>query len=225
MNDITTKQIISFILEMLRPFKWQIIFMCFAALIWAVEISFSPYLVKVIIDRASTSATGSLFHNIAIPAIFYILILFSLECVFRLYNYLCQIRMIPNLRKNIAESSLARLLNQDNSYYQNNFSGSFANKINDLTNYTPEIVQITIDRFMHRTLVLGIGIYYLWQVGTSFALLMLTWTTLFILSSLLLAKRITDLADAWSELNSSITGKMVDTFSNIMSVRACLQTK
>jgi ATP-binding cassette subfamily B protein len=127
--------------------------------------------------------------------------------------------MIPNLRKNIVESSTAILLNQDNSYYQNNFSGSLANKVNDLTNYIPDIVQITIDRFVSRALVLGIGIYFLWQVNISFALLMLTWSALFVLSSFLLAGKVTRLADAWSELGSSITGKMVDVFSNIMSVR------
>lgn len=111
------------------------------------------------------------------------------------------------------------LLNQDNSYYQNNFSGSLANKINDLTNYIPDIIQITVDRFISRSLALSIGIYFLWQVNIYFALLMLTWSALFVLSSLFLAKKITHLAGVWSELGSSITGKMVDIFSNIMSVR------
>ncbi|MDR2609344.1 MAG: ABC transporter ATP-binding protein/permease [Rickettsiales bacterium] len=179
----------------------------------------SPYLIKIIIDRASISDVDDLFRSIATPAISYVLILFLLECMNRLYNYFCEIKMIPNLRKNIVESSTAILLNQDNSYYQNNFSGSLANKVNDLTNYIPDIVQITIDRFVSRALVLGIGIYFLWQVNISFALLMLTWSALFVLSSFLLAGKVTRLADAWSELGSSITGKMVDVFSNIMSVR------
>ncbi|WP_233417537.1 ABC transporter ATP-binding protein [Wolbachia endosymbiont of Brugia malayi] len=48
---------------------------------------------------------------------------------------------------------------------------------------------------------------------------MLAWSALFVLSSLFLARRITRLADAWSELGSSITSKMIDVFSNIMSVR------
>ncbi|QOD38722.1 ABC transporter ATP-binding protein [Candidatus Wolbachia massiliensis] len=214
-----TKQVISFILKMLCPFTFHITIVLLAALVWAVEICFNPYLVKVIIDRTFTSDTNNLFHNIATPAISYVLILFLLECIARLYNYFFEIKMIPNLRKNIVESSIAILLNQDNSYYQNNFSGSLANKVNDLTNYIPDIVQIVADRFFARALALGIGIYFLWQVNINFALLMLTWSALFILSSLLLAGKITRLADAWSELGSSITGKMVDVFSNIMTVR------
>ncbi|GFR20292.1 uncharacterized ABC transporter ATP-binding protein HI_1051 [Trichonephila clavata] len=219
MNDITTKQVISFILKMLRPFLLHIGIVLLTGLVWAIDISFNPYLIKVIIDRVSTSDADNLFRNIATPAIFYVLILLLLECLQRLYGYFFEIKMVPNLRKNIAESSLVRLLNQDNSYYQNNFSGSLANKVNDLTNYIPDIVQIVADRVFARALALGIGIYFLWQVNINFALLMLTWSALFVLSSLLLAGKITHLADAWSELGSSITGKMVDVFSNIISVR------
>ncbi|GFR08293.1 uncharacterized ABC transporter ATP-binding protein HI_1051 [Trichonephila clavata] len=216
MNDITTKQVVSFILKMLRPFLFHIGIVLLTALVWAIDISFNPYLIKVIIDRISAD---DLFRSIATPAISYVLILFLLECMNRLYNYFFEIKMIPNLRKNIVESSIAILLNQDNSYYQNNFSGSLANKVNDLTNYIPDIMQIMADRVMGRALALSIAIYFLWQVNINFALLMLTWSALFVLSSLLLAGKVTRLADAWSELGSSITGKMVDVFSNIMSVR------
>jgi len=102
---------------MLRPFLFPIIIVLLVALIWAVDVSFSPYLIKIIIDRASTSAADNVFHNIATPAISYVLILLLLECIVRLYNYFCEIKMVPNLRKNIVESSIAMLLNQDNSYY------------------------------------------------------------------------------------------------------------
>ncbi|WP_341819793.1 ABC transporter transmembrane domain-containing protein [Wolbachia endosymbiont (group A) of Brachyopa scutellaris] len=129
MNDITTKQVVSFILKMLRPFLFHIGIVLLTALVWAIDISFNPYLIKVIIDRISAD---DLFRSIATPAISYVLILFLLECMNRLYNYFFEIKMIPNLRKNIVESSIAILLNQDNSYYQNNFSGSLANKVNDL---------------------------------------------------------------------------------------------
>ncbi|WP_353288170.1 ABC transporter ATP-binding protein [Wolbachia endosymbiont (group B) of Gerris lacustris] len=204
---------------MLRPFPFHIGVVLLTALVWAIDISFNPYLIKVIIDRVSTSDANDLFRNIATPIVFYVLILFSLECFTRLYGYFFEIKMIPNLRKNIVKSSIDTLLDQDSSYYQNNFSGSLANKVNNLTNYIPDVVQIALDRLVARALALGIGIYFLWQVNIYFALLMLTWSALFVLSSLLLAGKIAYLADAWSELGSSITGKMVDVFSNIMSVR------
>ena len=189
MNNLTSKQVFHFILSTLSPFPFTIIIVLLASLIWAVDTSFSPYLVKVIIDRVSISTADNLLGNVTTPAAFYILISFLIECLFRLYSYFFEIRMVPNLRKNIAELSFIKLLNQDNKYYQDNFSGSLANKVNDLTNYIPEIVRIVCDRFVSRALMLAIGIYFLWQVSVHFALLMLVWSTLFILFSLLFAKK------------------------------------
>ncbi|WP_253299968.1 ABC transporter ATP-binding protein [Wolbachia endosymbiont of Chironomus riparius] len=217
--NITAKQVLYFILKTLSPFLLHISIVLLAGLIWAIETSFSPYLVKIIIDRASTSAANDLFHNVTTPAISYVSILFLLECSCRVYSYFFEIKMIPRLRKNIAESSLARLLYQDHSYYQNQFSGSLANKINDLIHCIPEVVQIVIDKFFTRMFMLGIAIYFLWQINIYFPLLMLSWTSLFVLFSFFVAKKITNLADVWSELHSVITGKMVDIFSNIISVK------
>jgi hypothetical protein len=71
MNDITTKQVISFILKMLRPFPFHITIVLLTALVWAVDISFSPYLITIIIDRASISNADDRFRSIAAPAISY----------------------------------------------------------------------------------------------------------------------------------------------------------
>ncbi|MBC6686487.1 hypothetical protein H9I48_04570 [Wolbachia pipientis] len=101
MKDITTKQVMSFILKMLRPFPFYIGIVLLTGLVWAIDISFNPYLIKVIIDRVSISDADNLFRNIATPAVSYVLILFLLECLARLYGYFFEIKMIPNLRKNI----------------------------------------------------------------------------------------------------------------------------
>lgn len=91
MNDITTKQVISFILKTLRPFPFPIIIVLLAALVWAIDGSFSPYLIKVIIDRISHKQSS---QDIANPAISYVLILLLLECIARLYNYFVEIKII-----------------------------------------------------------------------------------------------------------------------------------
>ncbi|GFQ82785.1 uncharacterized protein TNCT_725481 [Trichonephila clavata] len=98
MNDITTKQVISFILKMLRPFLLHIGIVLLTGLVWAIDISFNPYLIKVIIDRVSTSDADNLFRNIATPAIFYVLILLYLS-VFKIVRLFFEIKMVPNLRK------------------------------------------------------------------------------------------------------------------------------
>ncbi|MFP3015649.1 MAG: hypothetical protein ACEY3B_05070 [Wolbachia sp.] len=48
MKDITTKQVMSFISKMLRPFPFYIGIVLLTGLVWAIDISFNPYLIKVI---------------------------------------------------------------------------------------------------------------------------------------------------------------------------------
>lgn len=86
---------------MLRPFPFYIGIVLLTGLVWAIDISFNPYLIKVIIDCVSISDADNLFRNIATPAVSYVLILFLLECLAKLYGYFFEIKMIPNLRKNI----------------------------------------------------------------------------------------------------------------------------
>uniref|UniRef100_A0AAU7YKT4 Uncharacterized protein n=1 Tax=Wolbachia endosymbiont of Oeneis ivallda TaxID=3171168 RepID=A0AAU7YKT4_9RICK len=50
MNDITT---ISFIVKMLRPFPFHIMVILLTALVWAIEMCFYQYLIKIITVRES----------------------------------------------------------------------------------------------------------------------------------------------------------------------------
>ncbi|WP_341808139.1 hypothetical protein [Wolbachia endosymbiont (group E) of Neria commutata] len=73
--------------------------------------------------------------------------------------------------------------------------------------------------FLHQAFALSIAIYALWTVNSSFAIAMLTWAALFIILSLTFLKRLVHLSTTFSEYGSIITGRMVDVFSNILSVR------
>ncbi|WCR53122.1 MAG: hypothetical protein PG981_000144 [Wolbachia endosymbiont of Ctenocephalides orientis wCori] len=111
------------------------------------------------------------------------------------------------------------LLGKSHHYYQNNFAGSLANKINNLVDNITEIIQIVVEIFLHQAFALSIAIYALWTVNSSFAIAMLTWAALFIILSLTFLKRLVHLSTTFSEYGSIITGRMVDVFSNILSVR------
>ncbi len=109
-------------------------------------------------------------------------------------------------------------MEKSNTYYQNNFAGNLANKLNDLTNAIPELIHSVMDQFVPKALALIIGIYTLSQANIVFGIVMACWVTLFIGSSFMAAKYLVPLADKWSDSKSQITGKVVDMLSNILSV-------
>jgi len=193
--------------------------MFWVAIVWAIDISIRPYLIKVILNRLSSVENQNIYFHVGTPVILYLAMYLLMASTFRLYGYFVEIKMIPNLRASIAESSLSALMNKNYIYYQDNYSGKLSNKFNDLASSVPDILQIAIDRFFSHTLALLFAIFTLWQVNIFFALIMMVWASLFIIWALLYSKRLTWLADNWSEQGSIIVGKVVDIISNILSVR------
>jgi len=219
MRKTSTKQMISFIFEVLKSYYTGIGVMIFTAIGWSICLNLRPYLVKVIIDKIPTFPKEALLSNLSIEILAFIFLIFIYQSIFRIYEYFVNIRMIPNLRKTIAEYANKLLLRQSHSFYQDIMAGSLASRVNDLTSSIPSIVQIVLDHLLSRILGLTCVVFTLWQANYRFGIIMIVWCGGFILCSYLLSKKLTILSKDWSEKSSIITGKIVDVFSNILSVR------
>jgi ATP-binding cassette subfamily B protein len=219
MSDISNRQVFSFIFKVMKPFPIAILTMVLVAVVYAIDLSLRPYILKIILNRIAEGSPQDVFIYLTMPVLAYLSLTFTITSLFRLYGYFVEIKMIPTLRQNIASSVFKILLGHSHQYYQNNFSGSLANKVNDLTSCIPDIIRICIDRFLSNSLALVIAIYTLWQVNIKFAFALLIWISFFMLVSLLRLKRLVFLSRRWSEMGSIITGKIVDVLSNILSVR------
>lgn len=224
-QDFSTGEIARFILRQLKPFPVPILTMFMVAVLWAIDLSLRPYVLKIIIDRVSSVPHNIILDAVALPALVYFLMMIIYPSFFRFYGYFVEIKMIPNLRRNIANASFGALIKKNYAFYQNNFSGSLTNKVNDLTASVPEIVQIVLDRYFSHALALAIAIFTLWQVSVLIAGVMLVWSILFVGGSFLFAEKLSTLSDKWSECGSTITGKMVDALSNILSIRLFARAK
>lgn len=218
--EIKTSQVWTYILRYARPFPLSIAAMIVVAIVWSVDLSLKPYLLKTILNRLSKVGNQAhVFRDLMSPMTWYVLMCVVRTTIFRTYGYFVDITMIPKMRERIANDGFGHLIDKSHYYYQNNFSGSLANKINDLTTSVPELLQIIIDRFFGHGLALCVAIGTLWLVGPVFAIAMFLWTALFVGASFLLSDRLTKQSEAWSEYGSIITGKIVDALTNILSIR------
>lgn len=223
-QNLTTKDVWKFILRSVSSFPIAIGTMVFMAIFWAVDLSLRPYILKVILNRLAENPGGDVFSYLAVPVIAFLFLAFVMPTLSRVYGYYVEIDMIPRLRQQLAQGAFRRFLKQSHSFYQNQFSGSLGNKINDLSGDIPDLLQILIDRCFASILALLIAILTLWTVSTHFALLMAGWTTMFFVGSIFFAGRLVRLSDTWSEYISTITGQIVDSLSNILSIRLFART-
>ena len=68
MHEVTTRQAFAFVFEMVRSFRSGLVAMVCVATVWAVEVSLSPYLLKVIINRLIEYPSHSIVEYLAFPA-------------------------------------------------------------------------------------------------------------------------------------------------------------
>ncbi len=219
MNTITARQTWSYIIKNIKSYPVSIFVLFMVTVVCSIDFSLRPYLLKVILNRLTNGMQTDVFVYLAVPSILYFSSMFVFITSHRFFDYFVAIKMIPRMREKITNDALGMLVDKSHTYYQNNFSGSLSNKVNDLANGVPDIIQFSFFQFSLQAFSLMIAIITLWQTNILFALFMLVWTMLFITGALLYSDRLTRQADNWSEFGSIITGKIVDVLSNILSVR------
>ena len=203
-----------------RRYKPELAGLIFVSFIWAANFSLSPYLMKIIIDRvaAASQTAENLFSVVCAPALCYVALSFIININFRFYDWLL-IKTYPKMKSEIIAEMFAYVEGHSYSYFQQSFSGSLANKINDMARGTMLVISDLNEQFLGRFLCLSIGAFTMFFVHPYFALTLTTWAAIFIYASILLSKKSQRYSEIFSESRSSVVGKIVDSFTNILNVK------
>lgn len=219
MQAISTRQIFHFIFNIAKQFQFPLAIMICATIMRAVDVAVRPYILKIIINRIASHPGENPFVFLAVPVGLYILQIFIMATMYRLYNYYVEINMIPDMRQKITTHVFDYLLNQSHSFFQDHTAGGLTNQVKNVGFDVPDILQLIIDRFLWNSIMLVIAIFALWSVQVTFALIMFCWSTFFITISFFFLNRLQKLSAQWSELNNRVTGREVDVISNMLGVR------
>ncbi|MCS5712359.1 ATP-binding cassette domain-containing protein [Candidatus Berkiella aquae] len=205
-------------MKVVRPFKWLISGQIFVAIVWAIDISLRPYLIKVILNTIADSPHEKVVENLWVPAGFYLFVSITVVIVFRYYDWVA-LKLFPGIKKMICMILMDRMMDHSHQTYQNQFAGGLSNKISDVMNGVSNIVRLFIDKFFSQTLALFIAVYTVWTVDIKFAFALLIWVILFLALSLGTAPHTRHLSDKAATARTTLMGHIVDIFSNMMSIR------
>ncbi|AZL16120.1 ABC transporter ATP-binding protein [Rickettsiales endosymbiont of Stachyamoeba lipophora] len=211
-------KIVNFIFQTLAPFKLLIIGQFVISMMWAIDLSLRPYLLKKIIDLLPIIDPQSSYSALVIPALCYIAMSALITIISRLYDFL-SLKLYPPLKQHTGLILLERMSNHSYSFYQNHFAGSLTNKINDVMNGIPELITKFIDPFFSNALALIFAISALWSVNIHFAAALFLWVICFILFAIKFSTSIRIISTDIAEKRSSLIGIIVDILSNMISVR------
>lgn len=208
-----------FLVEVIKPYKWFIVAMCFIAFYWGINNSLTPYVLKLIIDKvvAFEGDKSAVLSAVMPYVVLYILLWVGVALDMRFLDWV-RLKLLPSLRYDIMTKMFAYLEGHSHRYFQNNFSGSLSNKITDMQNGAINIF-ITLDDGFAQSIALCIAIVTMLLVHPVFALILLGWALAFILIALLFFKKIQDLSNIFATSKTTLVGKIVDSIGNITNVR------
>jgi ATP-binding cassette subfamily B protein len=214
------KTLSSFIWYFVKRYKIGLLGLCFVAFLWAVERSLSPYLLKILLNKVASapSTLKEWLEIILFPAIAYYLSSNSSLVFFRFYDYTF-LKTIPALQKEIWAEMFAYLSRHSHSYFHNNYAGALANKISDMIRSVEVIVTMITDVLLSHFLALFVASVTLAFIHPSLGLILIVWAVLFILMSVHFSKGTKKHTKFLAEARSALSGKAVDSLTNISNVR------
>ena len=123
----------AFLWHFLRPHRLGVLGLVGTGVFWALEMSFKPYLVKLLVDGivAYSETAENLFNLVVLPAIFYVVLLEANNFNYRMMDFI-KLRLIPNLERDISTSMFDYLERHSYRYFQNQFAGNLSNKVMDM---------------------------------------------------------------------------------------------
>ncbi|MDB5840922.1 MAG: transporter ATP-binding protein [Herminiimonas sp.] len=179
-----------------------------------------PYALGKIIK----GVTAAPAHSAAVVASLHApLLLFVLLCV---GEVLCgrisggiQIRLGPQQRQNVTRAVYHYLQHHSFRYFSSNFAGALAHRISDTATGVTATIWSLITEFWPVVIVFTVSIVLLANAHAHLAIFVSVWAALFIGISYLLARRCQPHALKAAAARSETTGKVVDSVTNLVSVR------
>ncbi|MDP3560889.1 MAG: ABC transporter ATP-binding protein [Legionellaceae bacterium] len=190
-------------------------------LIWAMEMSLSPYLLKIIIDTVVQFSNDpvKMLRVVLLPGVFYVSMTLVLNLNFRFYDYI-NLNLFPKLQASVDTDMFGYVLQHSSAFFQNTFAGNITKKIADMSENIELLIKIPSDLFIPQLFAICIACFTLMKVvHPVLGLILVIWAVLFICFSYWANKKTEKLSQQFSESQSKMTGTLSDSISNVTSIK------
>lgn len=220
------KSFISFIFHFIKKQMGTFILLFISFAILSISDSVSPYLMKQIINTLQFyhGARMGIYAALSGTLLFLALLWISSELFLRIQGF-AQIYTFPRFRANIREEVFSYVTSHSHDYFATHFAGNIAKKIADL----PMSCQYIVEMICSQLVVTSVGtiviLVLMWLTNAMFAIILLIWLFLHLTIVLIFFRYCSKLSIIHSESVSNLSGKIVDTFTNIFNVKLFARTE
>lgn len=206
--------------------KYKFISLFLTSTLYAISTSLSPYLIKVIVDQIVQfkGDPQTIYSVVFAPVALYITLRILLSLFMRIEDII-QVYTIPKIKAEIRQDMFKYTIGHTYSFFQDNLSGSIANKILNMANSFERIYVAIHDGLFPCILSFIISDIIMYRNVPSFALFFTIWFFLSLIVTSYLSTRSISLSDNRAQAESAVVGNVVDVFRNISTLLTFLNKK
>ena len=213
-----SKKVFSFIIQSIKPFKFYLLLHFIAIILIAINVSFVPLISKILLNKIIATDQSLVIQETIDIMIFLAFLIILPSIVLRISDYAWAM-FLPKLRHQITHDAIQKLLSQSHHFFQNNFSGSLVNKVRDLFNSSPKIIEIFLYNFVGGILAVLFAFFTLSAVSYIFAIGLIVWVAIIIPIAYHSALHTNRASMNVANQQSRIMGNIVDIFANIQNIK------
>ncbi len=214
----TPPSVFAFTMKAVAPLKGWVICQGIVAILWAIDLCLSPYLLKLMVNIIMDNDRQAALQLIKTPAIFYVSLSLFVVILFRFYDWV-YLNLKPALKRIVGLTLMNRMMEHSHTLYQNQFAGNLANKVSDVMGGVKSLHFMIWDKFIPYALAFLTALYTVAQVNLHFSVALAIWIAVFVGGVLLSMRKANALADTEAESKSTLIGHIVDILGNMMNVR------
>ncbi|EPN4954537.1 ABC transporter ATP-binding protein [Vibrio diabolicus] len=173
-----------------------------------------------LVDWLSTSNPETFLQDNKADLIFYgTLLLVVMPILVIVYSLLVHQTLLGNYPMSIRWLAHRYLLNQSLNFYQDDFAGRVATKVMQTSLAVRETVMKAMDVFVYVTVYFTSMIIMLATADWRLMIPMIVWLLTYIAIQIYFVPKLKDVASAQADARSTMTGRIVDSYTNIQTVK------
>jgi ATP-binding cassette, subfamily B, multidrug efflux pump len=218
--------LMGFYWHFVRQTKWLYICMLITGLAVAlVDLLIPVFIGRMVSLMTAADRTAALAEQMPMLIGMALLILMGRPTVMLLDSLVRNSAVIPGVTTLIRWQSHWHVLRQSWAFFQNDFAGRIANRVMNTANSLRESVVASI-RAVWYILVYGLSsLALMLATDARLAIPMLLWITGYAVFLRYFVPRLRDLSKVSSEARSAVMGRVVDSYSNILTVKLFARTR
>ncbi|MEE9396255.1 MAG: ABC transporter ATP-binding protein [Methylococcales bacterium] len=204
----------------MKIYRWSMLLMVALEAAQAACSILLPYAIKQIMDAVATAQSQNISVWIQTEKALWLFVLLNLGIVlFSRASGAILVMLGPSLRRRIRRELFAYLQLHSQHYFLSNFAGSLANRISEVSMSVAHTVWTVLFDFWPLVIAFGVSLILLFSINSQLALALGLWVAIYVIISFLLAKRCRHYAREYAASRSLVSGKIVDSVTNIMNAK------